>query len=168
MKRKFVMSMLMCLVSVLGVNAAVVKAQTGFNGTWVLDKSKSTDVPPNTDITMTIVQTGSKIEVTSEFNSPRGNEKDTDVYILNGKATEVVLDGPNGTSTKGTRTAKKVGAKAFESMDEGTFNPPGFPPATVKTSRKWQLSADGKMLTLEISRQAPHMSMSSKRIFVRK
>ena len=167
MQRRFILSGLAGLLFVFGVGAGVASAQENFSGTWVLDKTRSSNISPATDISMTIVQKGEKVTISHRLVLPRGVITPKDTYVLNGATQRVTLDGPNDTRAKGNRMAKRIGG-GFETYEEGTFTHERFPDGiTVKTSRKWQLSPDGKTITLEITRVTNFGTNHSRRLFTK-
>lgn len=167
MQRRFILSGLMGLLFVFGAGASVASAQENFSGKWVLDKSRSSDIGPATDVSMTIVQSGQKINIQHRLVLPQRVITPKDAYVLNGATQRVTLDGPNDTRAKGTRMAKKIEG-GFETYEEGTFKHERFPDGiTVKTSRKWQLAPDGRTITLEISRVTNFGTQHSRRVFVK-
>lgn len=157
-----------CCVFALGVNAGAIIQKPDFTGIWVLDKSKSEGIPPSLQQTVKVVQKGDKIDIETKSVSDQGEQTINSSYTLDGKDAEVTLLGPvPGMTAKGKQTAKwSADGNVFESEDVGTFDTP-YGPATIKTKRKWRLSADGKTLTIELSREGP-ISMQSKRVFVKK
>ena len=168
MKSKFTLAGLMGLVFMFTIGVTVASGQTDLSGTWVLDKSKSTDIPPVLKgLSMTIAQKGKTVDVSAKLVSDTGTEIKDDTFLLGAGAQGVMLDGPNKSSAKGKRTSKTID-RGFESVDEGTFTPAGAPgPIKVKTSRKWQLSSDGKTLILDITRASEMGTRLSHRVFTR-
>lgn len=155
-------------VLALGIGAGALTQKPDFTGTWVLDKSKSEGIPPGLEQTVKVVQSGDKIDVETKSVSDQGEQTINSSYTLDGKEAEVTLPGPMpGSTAKGKQTAKwSADGNVFESEDVGTFDTP-YGPATIKTKRTWRLSADGKTLTIELTREGP-ISMKSKRVFVKK
>lgn len=167
MKRRFILGGLLGALFVLTAGADVASAQGNFSGKWAIDKSRSTDIAPLSDVSMTIVQSGQKVTVSQRLVTPQGVMTPKDDFILNGSTQDIMLDGPNGTRAKGKRSAKKIDG-GFESVDEGTFKPERFPEAiTVKTTRRWTLSGDGRTMTLEITRGSKLGTQNSRRVFTR-
>ncbi len=167
MKRRLALSGLMGLLFVFTVGAGVASAQQNFSGKWAIDKSRSSDLGPLSDVSMNIVQNGQQVTVSHRLVTPQGVLTPKDQFVLNGSTHELMLDGPNGSRAKGKRTAKRIDG-GFETVDEGTFKPERFPEAvTVKTTRKWTLSPDGKTLTLEISRGSKLGNQNSRRVFTK-
>ncbi|HWS85817.1 MAG TPA: hypothetical protein VN282_02410 [Pyrinomonadaceae bacterium] len=166
MKRRFILTGLMGMLFLLTAGAGVAGAQD-FSGRWVMDKSRSTDFAPATDVSMTIVHKGQKVTVSHRIVTPQGVLTPKETYVLNGATQEVMMDGPNNSRAKGKRTARKIDG-GFETHDEATFNIERIPqPVAIATSRKWQLSPDGRTLTLEISRVSKVRSHSSRRVFTK-
>ena len=167
MRRSFTLSGLIGLFFVLTIGAGVASAQGNFSGKWALDRSRSLELGPVSDASMTITQAGQKVTVAQKITTPQGVMSTTDQYVLDGRTQEVMLDGPNKSRAKGKRTSKKVDG-GFESVDEGTFKPTGFPEAvTVKTTRVWQLSSDGRTLTIELTRASKLGTQRARRVFAR-
>lgn len=150
-------------------NASVSRAKPDFSGTWVLDKSKSDGLPPDVEMTMMVMQTGeSKIDVALQIITPQGEENQQSSYILDGKEMQVRLPGPNGTSAMGQQLAYWInGGSVVEIVDEGTFAT-SQGARTIKSTRQWQLSPDGQILTIDLSRQGPGLFMQSKRVFTKR
>ena len=143
-------------------------AQTpNVSGDWLLDPNRSEGLPPGMQQTMKVSQSGDTVEVETRIKSEQGEQTLKSSYVLNGKEMDVTLPGPMpGSTAPGKQTAKwSTDGKAFESIDQGTFDTP-YGPATIKTTRKWLLSEDRSTLTVFLSREGP-MTMKSKRVFVR-
>jgi hypothetical protein len=167
MRRRFTLSGLFGLLFVLTIGAGVASAQGNLSGKWALDRSRSTELGPVSDASMTITQDGRKVTVSQQITTPQGVTSSNDLYLLNGGTQSVMLDGPNNSRAKGKRTAKKIDG-GFESVDEGTFKPERFPEAvTVKTTRVWHLSSDGRTLTVELTRVSKLGTQRARRVFAR-
>jgi hypothetical protein len=67
---------------------AAARAQADFSGTWVLDAGRSQGFPEGLEQTMTVKQSGDRIEVKSQLRGPQGEERASDVYVLDGKETD--------------------------------------------------------------------------------
>jgi hypothetical protein len=162
------LSCVVCFVLTLNVSTGMAMQKPDFSGTWTLDKSRSEGIPPSLEQTVKVVQSGDRIDVETKSVSDQGEQTINSSYTLDGKEAEVTLPGPMpGLTAKGKQTAKwSTDGNGFESEDVGTFDTP-YGPATIKTKRAWRLSADGKTLTIELTREGP-ISMKSKRVFVKK
>ncbi len=160
-----------------------------FSGTWTLDVAKSqlTERMRIEGMTMTVVQTGKDLKVTTETKRPAppadaaqggpngpgggrgmrnfGGGDGTVVYSLEGKETVVEIDGPNG----------KMPIKYKASIDAGkanlsssrSFNGP-MGDITVTTKDAWTLSSDGKTLTVVREQSTPRGNNTSTMVFVKK
>jgi hypothetical protein len=148
-------------------SAAAFAANPDFSGTWTLDKTKSEGLPPGMDQTMTVTQTGDKISIETKLIGDKGEQIVPDAYTLDGKETEFAPRAPNGSIGKGKRTAKWT-EKGFEISDFSTFDTPEGEKVTVKMTRKWTLSADGKTLQIEINAESPQGTQIIKRTFIKK
>jgi hypothetical protein len=129
-------------------------ANPDLSGTWTLDLSKSEGLPPGMKQEMTVTQTGDKISLETKLITDQGERVVPDFYMLDGKETEFAPKTPDGTSGKGKRAAKWT-ADGIEVTETATFDTPDGS-VTVKTDRKWTLSADGKALKIEITQQLPN------------
>lgn len=167
MERRFILSGLVGLLFVFTAGAGAASAQGNLSGKWVMDKSRSSDFAPATDISMTISHSGRKVTIAHRLVTPQGVQTPKDTYVLNGATQEVMMDGPNGSRARGKRTARAIDG-GFETHDEGTFKPDKFPnPVTVTTTRKYQLSPDGRTLTLDLTRVSKFRTQHSRRVFVK-
>jgi hypothetical protein len=166
MKGKTLVAGFVGLMLLAGI--AIAGSKANFSGTWVMDKSKSEGVPPEMEQTMTVAQDGDKLTV--ETNLITGDEKHSvkDGYTLSG-ATEDFTPryGPNLTG-KGKRTAKwTADGNGFEVSEDAKLETPDGD-ANITMKRKWQLSADGKTLTIELTFNGPNGEVNSKRTFIKK
>lgn len=142
--------------------------KANFNGQWVMDKTKSTGLPPEMEQRMKVEQDGDKISIeTSVF---QGDDVNTvpDSYTLDGKEVEIPARLQSGEQTKAKRTAKWNDAgNGFEVRDVAVFDTVDGK-VTITTVRKWALGADGKSLVIEMSRTTPDGDAASRRLFNRK
>lgn len=145
---------------------AVFAANPDFSGSWALDKTKSEGLQPGMNQEMTVTQTGDKISIETKIITDKGEQIVPDSYTLDGKEAEFTPKLPNGVSGKGKRTAKWT-TDGIEVNDVSTFDTPDGT-ATVKMTRKWMLSADGKTLQIEIDVESPNGTQTIKRTFNKK
>ena len=155
-----------CIAAIFLVfSGAVFAAVPDFSGTWTLDKAKSEGLPAGMNQEMTVKQTGDKLSLETKISVEHGEQSLSDVYTLDGK--EMEFSPKAGALTgKGKRTAKRT-ADGFEVEESGVFDTPNGE-VTVKISRKWTLSADGKSLIIEMTSVNPSGTQKSKRIFSKK
>jgi hypothetical protein len=147
----------------------VAAAKANFSGTWTLDKSKSEGLPPNLkDQVMTVTQTGDKINIESKLTMDEGEQNVSDVYMLDGKPADFSPKGPGGIEGKGKRTAKwSADGNQIEVTETIVYDTPQGS-VTVDIARTWTLSADGKMLTIDMNISSAMGSQQIKRVLVRK
>ncbi len=166
MKRKIAAGgVAVVLVALSLVVAAAAKAD--FSGKWVMDKTKSEGVPPDMEQTMTITQTGDKIDLETKVNGPNGERVIKDSYTVDGKETDFTPQGRQGAMGKGKRTAKwSADSSALEVSETATLNGPNGPDE-ISATRKWTLAADGKTLTIELTFSGEQGMQKTKRVFVK-
>ncbi|MBP6002177.1 MAG: hypothetical protein KA746_01970 [Pyrinomonadaceae bacterium] len=177
MKKNLVLAALSLLVF-----AFAASAQTAdFSGTWKLDVSKSKLGDRNmiAEQTLTVVQTAKDISVTpatkrtpppdgmgggGQGRGGMGGGDAKSTYTLDGKGTDVTVDSPMGPS-KATLTGKLEAGKLMLS-NARTFNGPNGE-MTMTTKETWELSADGKTLTIVTERNTPRGTDTTTRVFAK-
>jgi hypothetical protein len=164
---------LISVATIMALSAVLALAATkpDFSGTWTLDRARSFGIPANMTQTMTVSQTGNKIEVETKLIQP-GNERSVkDSYTLDGKEYDftppVPPNAPAGQpAPKGKRTANWMpGDKGIIVTDVTTAETPKGP-ATTQIVRKWTISADGE-LVIDMYIDNPNGSFEAKRIFTK-
>jgi len=135
---------------------SLVLAAPDFSGKWVLNKDQSTmrtrdgEKP---DITMTIEQTAETLKVKQESSVEFMNREYS--YKLNGETQEVA--GRGGRASK--VTPKWEGdVLVVTTVREGQQG-------TMTSTERWQLSADGKTLTIDGKNQSSRGEFESKMIY---
>jgi len=86
--------------------------------------------------------------------------------MLNGQEVEFTPKTPDGKSGKGKRTAK-WGADGIEVTETATFDTPEGS-VTIRTTRNWILSPDGKTLKIDMTVDGPNGKQVLKRTFLKK
>ncbi|HYG09929.1 MAG TPA: hypothetical protein VD835_08155 [Pyrinomonadaceae bacterium] len=167
MKRKIAAGGVAVALVALSLVAAAAAAKADFSGKWVMDKTKSEGVPPNIEQTMTVTQTGDKIELETKVTTPQGERVIKDNYTADGKETDFTPQGPQGAIGKGKRTAKwSADGAALEVSETATLDGPNGPDE-VSATRKWWLAPDGKTLTIELTFSGEQGMQKTKRVFVK-
>ncbi len=168
MKMKFVSGLFLLLVfAAVNVPAA---PKADFNGKWMLDADKSEGLPKGMAQVMTIEQNGDALNVTTKVYPANDGLAGlgTDIYDLTGKETKFVAQRA-GVPGEGKRKATWAeDRKGFNISEEAVVE---LKQGAVKTetTRRWTLSDDGKMITIEIVTKDPQQGeIKSKRIFVKK
>ena len=142
--------------------------KTDFSGSWALDKTRSIGLPPGMDQTMTVVQTGDKIELETKLVTAQGERVVKDVYTLDGKEAEFTPQGPQGPAGKGKRKASWLPRGNGIVVNEETTVETDKGPVTQQLTRKWILSPDGTTLTIDMYHDTPNGQFETKRIFIKK
>lgn len=167
MKRTILIGSVVAMVLALSLVAASAKAN--FSGTWMLDKSHSEGLQPDTkDQTLIVVQTDDKISIDTTIVRDSGEVKQSDTYILSGKEVEFKPQAIMGIEGKGKRTGQwAADGNSFDVKEEDIYDAPQGPVA-VTINRKWTLSADGKGLVIDLNIDSPQGNMKVKRAFTKK
>ena len=142
-----------------------------FSGEWRLDKARSEGLPQGMDQAMTVKQKGDRLDVTVRVSGgPGGDRTLEDNYVVNGEAADFNPPLMGETTVKSAkRTAKwSTEGKGFDATEQAEVDgPPG--PQSIKATRTWRLSDDGKTLTIEMALEQPDGGVNkSKRIFLKK
>src|SRR3954470_473049 len=140
-----------------------------FNGTWELDAKKSEGIPEGTTQILTVKQVDDRIDVEIKMSGPQGDRTLPDAYVVDGKETEfkpAVMSGGNAKGGKRVSTWAKDGA-GFDVQEQAVIDGPEGQDE-VKGKRTWRLSADGKVLTIELDMVGKDGAIKSKRVFNRK
>lgn len=166
MRRTCMIGIILTVVFSLGFGALADKMD--FSGSWELDRSRSIGMPPGMNQTMTVVQSGDKIELETKLITAQGERVIKDAYTLDGKEAEYTPQGPQGPVGKGKRTAKWLPRGNGIVVNEESTIPTDKGPVTSQLVRKWILSPDGTTLTIDMYHDTPNGSFETKRIFIKK
>ena len=159
MKPKMLLSSFALLLCVAGFVVSGDKAN--LSGTWVMDKDKSFNNGPGFEQTMTFTHTGDTVKLEAKQKSPRGEVEIKEDYTLDGKAAEFTPQGapPN---QKGKRKATWLpNGRGILVEDEITAEGK----VVRQLVRKMSLSADGKVLTVDIFIDDNRGSFEVKRVY---
>ena len=182
MRSKFLFA---AFASLIFAAAAFAQKAPNFGGTWTLDVSKSKLGDRNNIESQTLTVTQSdkdiKIETATKRTPPpngggggggggfgggggmgRGGDGSA-TYTLDGKETKMDVAGPGGNTIPVTMSGKIDSGKLMLSRSS-TFNGPN---GMVSTSSKetWELSSDGKTLTVNTERTSPRGTDSTTKVF---
>lgn len=182
MKRNFLFAALvMTFAAAISISAQ--SKPTDFSGKWNLDvsKSKMGDRMPVESQTLTVAQTVKELMVETDTKRPEppannggragggrmggmggGDAKAT--YGLDGKETKTEIDGQMGKTTM-TYKAKFDGPKLKLSSTRNVSSPMGE--FTIPTNETWELSADGKTLTIDRETVTPRSTISSTLVYAK-
>ncbi len=147
----------LCLVVVLALSCLVVTAAPNFSGKWVLNKDQSevrTRDGEKPDVTMTVEQTAEALNVKQESSSQFMNREYN--LKLNGQPQEIAgRGGRNSTYTPTWENEVLVITRVRENQQG----------EKMTSTEKWQLSADGKTLTIASKTPTPDGERESKMVF---
>jgi hypothetical protein len=141
--------------------------QTDFTGTWVLDTSRSEGLPEGVEQTMTVKQSGDRVEVEMHAKSPMGEQQIQDVFVLDGEETDFrpVLN-VQAFSTGKRTTRWSEDRTSFEATERVTVQGPEGE-ITLTATRRWTLAPGGDALTIELTSSGPQGEMKTTRVFTR-
>ena len=184
MRKLLFLTAAVCLFSIA---AFAQDRKANYSGTWTLDagKSKLDDRSRNIEsMTMTVAQTETEISVTTETKRAApppdaaqamrpgggrggfgGGGDGKTVYSLDGKETKVEIDGPNGKMPQALK-AKSDAGKLQLSKSISFSGPNGD--VTITTKETWEITADGKTLTVNRESSNPRGTNSLTMVFVKK
>jgi hypothetical protein len=141
--------------------------QTDFTGTWVLDTSRSEGLPEGLEQTMTVKQSGDRIEVETHTKTPMGERRTQDVFVLDGQEADFQPVLNVEVSVTGKRTARwSEDRNGIEATERATAQGPQGE-FTLTSVRKWTLAPGGDTLTIELTSNGPQGEMNSTRVFTR-
>jgi hypothetical protein len=164
MAKKF----LLMTVAIMALSAfAFAAAKPNFSGSWTMDRARSFGIPGNMTQTMTVTQTGDKIELETKLIQP-GNERSVkDTYTLDGKEYEFTPQvPPNQPPAKGKRSATWLPGDRGITVTEVTTAESANGPATTQIVRKWTMTTSGE-LVIDMYVDGPRGSFEAKRIFTK-
>ena len=175
MRKILFLAAALCLFSM-----AAFAQKSSYAGTWTLDMAKSTmDERMRArieSITMTVAQTETELKVsTATRQAPPpadapvrqaapGRGDATTTYDLSGRETTVDIEGPTG---KRPQTLKAAAASGKLSLSRSmTFSTPNGDMTQV-TKETWELSDDGRTLTVNREQSSPRGSNTSTLVFTK-
>ena len=146
-------------------------AKVDFSGEWQLEKSRSEGLPPGADQTLNVKQTADRLEVKVRLSGgPGGDQTVEDIYVVNGEPRDFKPPLMGGATAQSAKRTSKWAAegKGFDVSEQAEVEGPNGA-STVKATRTWRLSEDGKTLTIEMAvgtGEGP--ANKSKRVFTKK
>lgn len=152
-------------VMVVAALAATAAALPSYAGTWVLDKDKSTGLPPQmtagTDpIQWVVTQTDKQLTVKSGMGG--GQEV---AYNLDGSKSKAQMGGRMPGEATVYLEKKDDGKVVLHSERELNFQ---GNPVTIKTTQEWQLADGGKTLKVKNTTESPRGTQESSLVFTLK
>ena len=193
MKMKIVLMAIFTLVLAVAAVSAQDRTTATFAGNWTLDASKSKldERMRIESMTWNVTQTDKELKVeTKTKRAPRpegetsggtgqgggqgrggmgrggfGGGDSTTVYSLDGKETKVEQETPMGKFPVTYKANLEKGGKLNLSSSRTVNGPNGE--MTITTKETWQLSEDGKTLTVKRETESPRGTQSSEMVFTK-
>lgn len=180
MKKLLFLAAALCVFS----TAALAQKAANYSGTWNLDlaKSKLDDRMRNVEsMTWTVAQTDAELKITTATkrqappaDAPArpgggmgrggGFGDSTTSYDLSGKESKIEIDGPNGKMPQTLKASPNGGKlQLTRSMTMNTQ----MGEMTMTTKETWELSADGKTLTVTREQSTPRGTNTSTMVFTK-
>jgi hypothetical protein len=138
-----------------GAAPAVAAGPPDFSGTWTLDRSRSTGLPPMYDAVraqrLSVTQTASMMVVDIEIDAGAAEpERFHFEYALDGAETTTTtrVRTPNGALEVPTRLRARAGDDGRLHITITRELPRRGQTVTVTGTEEWELSADGRTLTV--------------------
>lgn len=160
-------TILICSTIIASFLIVSAMAKPNFNGTWVLDPARSFSNPPGLEQTMTVVQSDEQIKVDAKIKTQQGEQQVNETYKLDGNEGEFTPPGAQP-GAKGKRKAMWLPDARGVVIEDVVTSDSANGPVTRKTTRKWTLSPDGSVLTVDYYFDDPRGSFEAKRVFIKK
>jgi hypothetical protein len=164
MRNTFSLTSILLALSIV-IAPAADPARPDFSGQWELDAAKSEGVPPETKQSMTVKQTGDRLEVVTKITGAQDRTVN-DTFTLDGKPAEftpAMLAG--GTAKNGIRTSSwSADGKGMDVLEQADVETPQGADK-IKGKRTWRLSEDRKVLTIEIDLAGEKGPIKGKRVY---
>lgn len=162
MKRIMTACGLVCVMVV----AALAAALPNYAGTWVLDKEKSTGLPPQmmagTDQIQWVVTQNDK-QLTIKSSSMGGSQEVA--YNLDGSKSKAQMTGRMPGEATVYLEKKDDGKIVLHSERELNFQGNAV---TIKTTQEWELAAGGKTLKVKNTTESPRGTQEASLVFTLK
>jgi len=147
---------------ILLVSSIVYAATPDFSGKWVMNKAKSEfrmgPDGPTPNVTLSVQQAADSIKVSQTFSGENGEFNQEFDLKINGQVQEI-----QGFGNQPAKASAKWEASALLFDFTQEFQG-GDASGTFKANERWELSADGKTLTIVTKLTGPMGEMNSKRV----
>jgi hypothetical protein len=149
-------------IVLLTLNAAA-QGLPNFSGTWTLDAAKSDfgPMPPPESIVMVIDHQEPALKVSVTQKSQMGDVSNDSTYTTDGKDNINKMRSPDGDQS--VKSTSKWNGKALATSR--TIEAQGM---SIGIEDSWELSADGKVLTINRQLNTPQGSFSTKTVLNKK
>ena len=141
----------------LAITAAAQSAVPNFSGTWTLDAAKSDfgPIPGPESIVMVIDHKEPALKVTVTQKGPQGEVSNESTYTTDGKDNMNKMRSPAG--DQDVKSTSKWSGKIL--MTTRTIEAQGM---SIGIDDAWELSADGKVMTVNRQLKTPQGDFSTK------
>ncbi len=151
-----------CLSVILLVSSIVCAAAPDFSGKWVMNKAKSEfkmgPDSPTPDVTLSVQQAADSIKVSQKFAGENGEFQQEYSLKINGVVQEI-----QGFGNQPAKASAKWDASVLVIDMTQDFSG-GDTQGTFKANERWEMSADGKTITILTKINGPMGEMSAKRV----
>jgi murein DD-endopeptidase len=144
--RTLLLILIAAAVGVVRASGAPLTAD--FTGKWALDSARSTGLAPGMEQTVVVEQNGDTLRVATTLVTDNADRVIDDLYELGAGERDFPPQMPGLTPKVARRTARRTGERTLEVSDHIEGENVGGP-ATFDIVRNWELSADGKTLTID-------------------
>jgi hypothetical protein len=150
---KLMKSALLTLTILFLIGAVAVAQQPNFSGAWVMNKDKCDYTMgrdgAKPDISMKIEQTGDTLKINRKIASPMGEREENMTLVANGQEQEV-----EGFMGRPSKVSANWDGAILAINTVRTFERDGQE-MKIPSQDRWELSADGKVLTNKGKSQRP-------------
>ncbi len=169
MRKSFIFGAMFCFFSM----AVAASAQSNFAGDWKLDKEKSElgERSRLKSITISVAQSETELTVDrkAELEEEGGQGNGGGRGMVRGASAGPVTYNLEGKETRADGDAKlkaKVKDKKLELTQIRSFEGP-VGSVSITTVETWELSDEGKTLTISTKRETPRGDRNSKMVFIK-
>ena len=152
-----------CATALLLTLAAAAQGMPDFSGTWTLDASKSDfgPMPSPESVVMVIDHKEPALKVATSQKTQMGDASNESSYTTDGQENVNKMRTPGGDSD--VKSTTKWSGKTL--MTSRTLEAQGM---SIGIDDVWELSADGKLLTISRQLKTPQGDFSTKLVLTKK
>jgi hypothetical protein len=157
------LSLAVCGAALLLTLSAAAQGIPDFSGTWTLDAAKSDfgPMPPPESVVMVIDHKEPALKVATTQKSQMGDASNESTYTTDGKENLNKMRSPGG--DQDVKSTTKWSGKTL--VTSRTIDAQGM---SIGIDDAWELSADGKVLTVTRQLKTPQGDFSTKLVFNKK
>jgi hypothetical protein len=157
------LSLTVCASAFLLTLSAAAQGTPDFSGTWILDAAKSDfgPMPPPESVTMVIDHKEPTLKVATSQKSQMGDTSNESTYTTDGKENVNKMRTPGG--DQDVKSTTKWSGKTLATSR--TIDAQGM---SIGIDDAWELSADGKVMTVNRQLKTPQGDFGTKLVFNKK